>query len=61
VNGGFDVFLEGPQGGIWFWSIMGFGMAALITQRTTVVDVSTAQRGRPVAARPMAFVASAHG
>jgi hypothetical protein len=61
VNGGFDVFLEGPQGGIWFWSIMGFGMAALITQRTTVVDVSTAQRGRPAAARPMAFVASAHG
>ena len=60
VNGGFDVFLEGPQGGIWFWSIMGFGMAALITQRTTVVDVSTAQR-RPAAARPLAFVASAHG
>jgi O-antigen ligase len=23
----FDVFLEGPQGGIWFWSLVGFGIA----------------------------------
>ena len=33
VNGMFDVFLEGPQGGIWFWSIIGFGIAALAVQR----------------------------
>lgn len=33
VNAAFDVFLEGPQGGIWFWSLMGFGMAALEAQR----------------------------
>lgn len=33
VNGMFDVFLEGPQGGIWFWSMMGFGIAALAIQR----------------------------
>jgi len=26
VNATFDVFLEGPQGGIWFWSIFGFGI-----------------------------------
>jgi O-antigen ligase len=32
VNGAFDVFLEGPQGGIWFWSLMGFGIAALRAQ-----------------------------
>ena len=32
VNGAFDVFLEGPQGGIWFWSLFGFGIAALETQ-----------------------------
>lgn len=25
----FDVYLEGPQGGIWFWSIMGFGFALI--------------------------------
>ena len=29
VNTSFDVFLEGPMGGIWFWSIMGLGIAAV--------------------------------
>ena len=29
VNGAFDVFLEGPQGGIWFWSLFGYGMALI--------------------------------
>jgi len=33
VNAGFDVFLEGPQGGIWFWSLFGFGLALLIEQK----------------------------
>jgi len=28
----FDVYLESPQGGIWFWSIIGFGVAALRVQ-----------------------------
>ncbi len=26
-NATFDVYLEGPQGGIWFWSTMGLGLA----------------------------------
>lgn len=44
VNASFDVVLEGPQGGIWFWSIVGFGMAVLEAQR---------RLGRPSAvARP---------
>lgn len=30
INASFDVFLEGPQGGIWFWSLMGLGMAVLM-------------------------------
>jgi O-antigen ligase len=34
VNAGFDVFLEGPQGGIWFWSLFGFGLALLISQQS---------------------------
>jgi hypothetical protein len=34
VNTVFDVFLEGPQGGIWFWSLFGFGLAALEVQRS---------------------------
>jgi hypothetical protein len=28
VNASFDVYLEGPQGGIWFWSVFGLGLAA---------------------------------
>lgn len=33
VNGTFDVFLEGPPGGIWLWSVIGFGIAAKIAYR----------------------------
>lgn len=29
VNAAFDVFLEGPVGGIWFWTIYGVGLAAM--------------------------------
>jgi hypothetical protein len=29
INMSFDVYIEGPQGGIWFWSIVGFGIAAM--------------------------------
>ncbi len=33
VNASFDVYLEGPQGGIWFWCLFGFGLALIETQR----------------------------
>jgi hypothetical protein len=33
INGSFDVFLEGPQGGIWFWCVFGFGIGVLEVQR----------------------------
>ena len=33
VNAAFDVFLEGPQGGIWFWCLFGFGLACLELER----------------------------
>lgn len=29
VNAMFDVFLEGPMGGIWFWTLFGVGIAAV--------------------------------
>jgi hypothetical protein len=29
VNASFDVFLEGPMGGVWFWVLFGFGLAAV--------------------------------
>jgi len=33
INMSFDVYLEGPQGGIWFWAIVGIGLGALRLQR----------------------------
>lgn len=35
VNASFDVFLEGPMGGIWFWCLIGVGMAATELYRTS--------------------------
>lgn len=32
VNASFDVYLEGPQAGIWFWTWIGFGMAVRAAQ-----------------------------
>jgi hypothetical protein len=29
VNTSFDPYLEGPQGGIWFWSLFGLGMVIM--------------------------------
>lgn len=33
VNGSFDIYLEGPQGGIWFWCVFGMGLALITLQR----------------------------
>jgi len=33
VNTSFDPYLEGPQGGIWFWAVMGLGFAAIRAQQ----------------------------
>jgi hypothetical protein len=33
INGSFDVFIEGPMGGVWFWTIYGTGVGALWTYR----------------------------
>jgi hypothetical protein len=30
VNGAFDVYFEGPMGGIWFWTVWGVGLAAAV-------------------------------
>jgi hypothetical protein len=29
TNAAFDVFIEGPMGGIWFWTIYGIGLASV--------------------------------
>ena len=46
INGTFDVTIEGPQGGIWFWSVFGFGLALILTSRQNVLSTS------PVLRRP---------
>jgi hypothetical protein len=38
LNTSFDPYLEGPQGGIWFWSVIGLGLAAMRAQRTLSRD-----------------------
>lgn len=35
VNASFDVYLEGPVGGIWLWCIWGFGLGAAYVHRHT--------------------------
>lgn len=50
LNASVDVYLEGPQGGIWFWSIVGFGLAAITIQRQDEVGASDGAAAGPVAA-----------
>lgn len=45
LNGSFDVFFEGPQGGIWFWSLFGLGLA-LIAERPASAPKRLLQRNR---------------
>jgi O-antigen ligase len=33
INTSFDPYLEGPQGGIWFWSLIGLGMVIMTRTR----------------------------
>jgi hypothetical protein len=33
INASFDVFIEGPMGGVWFWSLMGLGVASVWVYR----------------------------
>jgi capsular exopolysaccharide synthesis family protein len=41
INGAFDVYLEGPQGGIWFWSVIGLGL--ILTERSeSAIQASSA-------------------
>src|SRR5207248_9349956 len=34
INASFDVYLEGPMGGIWYWTVYGVGLAAVAIHRT---------------------------
>lgn len=47
VTATFDVFLEGPHGGIWFWSLMGYGLAVVAQQRRAPARPVLSIAGRP--------------
>lgn len=51
VNASFDVYLEGPQGGIWFWCVTGFAVALNLEQRSLL---ARSQRRAPAGYRAMA-------
>lgn len=51
VNASFDVYLEGPQGGIWFWSVTGFAIALNLEQRRLLPRTPS---GQPVRFRVQA-------
>ena len=51
INAAFTVYFEGPYGGIWFWSLFGFGIAALEIQRPRAYQPVTAT-GSAASAEP---------
>jgi O-antigen ligase/polysaccharide polymerase Wzy-like membrane protein len=50
VNASFDVYLEGPQGGIWFWSVIGLGIAAATAIDGLTREASSSRRPVPATA-----------
>jgi hypothetical protein len=45
VNLSFEVYIEGPQGGIWFWTIIGVGMGALRLQGLSQENPQSIEHG----------------
>ena len=60
VNGAFDVFLEGPQGGIWFWSLVGFGITTLHAQRRASTPLTVVTPRPNAVERAVVGVAGSH-
>jgi hypothetical protein len=40
INASFDVALEGPMQGVWFWCLIGFGIGSVMVYRCQPIDVS---------------------
>ena len=53
VNATFDVYLEGPQGGIWFWALTGIGLVVMHAAARGEPAEEVVEERRPVA-RPLA-------
>jgi hypothetical protein len=59
VDMSFDVYLEGPQGGIWFWVIIGFGIAVLRVQKAQISQAQLEAKRMHLAARIPQLAATA--
>ena len=46
INASFDVVLEGPVQGIWFWCLFGFGIGSVMIYRAEPFDGFTPEGGR---------------
>jgi len=61
VNASFDPYLQGPQGGIWFWAMFGVGLASMKMAEEAIASAATPERAaspdraapRTVTAAPM--------
>lgn len=51
VNASFDVFLEGPMGGIWFWSLVGMSLTYFARQNRVPQAAATEQNPEPLLSR----------
>jgi len=40
INAAFDVYLEGPQGGVWFWTLVGLGLGLLLKDKKAKLGYS---------------------
>jgi hypothetical protein len=47
IDASFDVALEGPMLGIWFWALFGFGIGASMIYRCDIVDGTRRQLIQP--------------
>lgn len=56
IDGSFDVFIESPQGGVLFWTLIGFGLAA---SRLQAAEYASEHEAPPVTTRVAAPVAIA--
>jgi len=41
VNAMFDVYLEGPMGGIWFWSLFGVGIGSVVVYQRSLARLTS--------------------
>lgn len=54
INASFDVYLEGPMGGIWFWSCFGIGLASLwIYKHQPQCLMEDAEQAQTIAFQPI--------